>query len=394
MLTQRAIRDAKPRSQRYVIWDSVIKGLGLRVYPTGNRSFILSYRPGGGSTTKKTAKLGYPGQISLRDVRLLAGRELTAIRCGEPHILERRQLLREAPTVNDGITRFFSEYAPQRISLGLMKPKTFRNYQYEATNHVCPVIGNLPVPTVRRHHIERLLEKKSPHTRNRVRSFISTLFRLFEYWEWRPQHSNPCYGIPLASVHPRDRTLSDTEFTAFATAISAIEHKNPPAAAALRIACLTGLRIGEILAFEWNHIQFETGRILLPDTKTGPRSHDLPSPALAVLSTLPRNDQWVFSIQPGQLSYQTLRRHFLTCASLAQLENIRIHDLRRTLITRAASQGTPTHILRDLLGHKSAETADRYIRHTGAPVRQARQLIAIHVANLMQLPQEPPPSPE
>ena len=107
MLTERAIRDAKPRSQRYVIWDSVIKGLGLRVYPTGNRSFILSYRPGGGSTAKKTAKLGYPGQISLRDVRLLAGHELTAIRCGEPHILERRQLLRETPTVNDGITRFF-----------------------------------------------------------------------------------------------------------------------------------------------------------------------------------------------------------------------------------------------------------------------------------------------
>ena len=130
MLTERTIRDAKPRSQRYVIWDSVIKGLGLRVYPTGNRSFILAYRPGGGSTTKKTAKLGYPGQISLRDVRLLAGRELTAVRCGEPHILERRQFLRETPTVNDGITRFFSEYAPERMFLGLLKLKTFHNYRY------------------------------------------------------------------------------------------------------------------------------------------------------------------------------------------------------------------------------------------------------------------------
>ena len=280
------------------------------------------------------------------------------------------------------------------MSLGLLKPKTFRNYQYEATNHVCPVIGHLRIPAVRRQHIERLLEKKSPHTRNQVRSFISTLFRLFEFWEWRPQHSNPCYGIPLASVHPRDRTLSDTELAAFATALNATEDNNPAAAVALRIASMTGLRIGEILAFQWTHIQIETSRILLPDTKTGPRSHDLPSPALAVISTLPRFDQWVFSTSAGPLSYHTLRRFFRVSADLANLQDVRIHDLRRTLITRAASQGIPAHILRDLLGHKSAETANRYIRHTGGPVRQARQHIAIHVANLMQLPLEPPSSSE
>ena len=67
----------------------------------------------------------------------------------------------------------------------------------------------------------------------------------------------------------------------------------------------------------------------------------------------------------------------------AQFSLNAFHDLRRTLITQAASQGTPTHILRDLLGHKSTKTADRYIRHTGSPVRQARHLMAIRVANIM-----------
>ncbi len=46
-LTERIIRDAKPRSSTFTVWDSDVRGLGFRVTPAGVKSYILDYRAGG-----------------------------------------------------------------------------------------------------------------------------------------------------------------------------------------------------------------------------------------------------------------------------------------------------------------------------------------------------------
>ena len=52
-----------------------------------------------------------------------------------------------------------------------------------------------------------------------------------------------------------------------------------------------------------------------------------------------------------------------------------MHDLRRTVMTNAAAAGVGTHVLRDLLGHKTTAMADRYVRSVGSPVADAREAI-------------------
>ena len=101
-LTEKRIRDAKPGAKLVILWDETVKGLGVRVTPAGVKSFVLSYRAGG---RKRLATLGRCAELSLRDARERAGRELADIReGGDP--LRRRQDAAEAPTVADLVRRF------------------------------------------------------------------------------------------------------------------------------------------------------------------------------------------------------------------------------------------------------------------------------------------------
>ena len=66
------------------------------------------------------------------------------------------------------------------------------------------------------------------------------------------------------------------------------------------------------------------------------------------------------------------------------MEDVRLHDLRRTVMTNAAAAGVGTHVLRDLLGHKTTAIADRYIRTVGNPVRDAREQVGASMAAMME----------
>ena len=380
-LTEKRIRDAKPGPKTVIIWDNAVMGLGVRITRGGVKSYVLSYRTG---DRKRLATLARCSEIPLREGRERAGRELADIReGGDP--LRRREDAAEAPTVADLIGRFLSDEAPRRIKLGRLKPGTVEVYAWQAGKHILPVIGKRRVADVTRGDIERVVAPLSGPTRNAVLALVSRLFTLAERWEWRDQRTNPVRGIERARQDARDRVLSPSELAALAAALNEAEARSPANVAAIRFAALTGLRIGEVLAVRWEHVDFEAGRLLLPNTKTGRRHHDMPTPALAVLANLPRAGDWAFTNNgKAPATYKYVRAQFAAAAKEAGLEDVRLHDLRRGVMTAAAAAGVGTHVLRDLLGHKSTAMADRYIRHVGNPVRDAREQVAGQMAAMMQ----------
>ena len=236
-----------------------------------------------------------------------------------------------------------------------------------------------------RRHVERMVDPLPNATRNRVLALTSRLFTLFARWEWRAQNSNPAQGIERAREDARDRTLAPSELSALAGALSGLEDRFPASVAAIRFAAVTGLRIGEVLRVRWQDIDFEGGRLTMPETKTGRRIHDLPAAALQVLGALPRLNPWAFTTGTNAaITYRTVRKHFAEAAKAAGLADVRLHDLRRTVMTAAAAAGVGTHVLRDLLGHKTTAMADRYIRSVGNPVRDAREQIGATMAAMME----------
>ena len=341
------------------------------------------YRTGG---RKRLATLAHCSELSLRGARERAGAELVRIRAGETDPLERRREIREAPTANDGLDRFFDEFVPARIAIGRMKQPTAAKYRSQADNYLRPALGKRGVADVTRLDIEKMANRAahSLTLRNRVLAFASRLFRVFEDWGWRPQHSNPVRGVVRAREEARDRILSSTEISALSNALNAAESVHPASIAAICIAAVTGLRIGEILSIQWEHIDFATGRLLLSETKTGRRYHDLPSAALAILSELPRINAWAFTTgRDAPVMYRTVRLHFARVARGAGLDDVRLHDLRRTVMTTAAAAGVGTQVLRDLLGHRTTVMADRYIRAVGNPVRDAWEQVGAAMAAMM-----------
>ena len=245
MLTERRIRDAKPDSKTRFLWDAQVRNLGVRITPKGAKSYVVFYRSAG---QKHLATLARVAELSLREARDRAGRQLAAIRAGEAHPLERRRRAREAPTVADGLDRFFDEYAPARLAIGRMSPRTVQLYRSQAKLYIRPAFGERRVADVGRGDVELAVGPLPNATRNRVLAFVSRLFNLFETWEWRPQHTNPVRGIERAREEPRDRVLDSAELAALATALDRLDERFPASVAAIRVAALTGLRISEVLA--------------------------------------------------------------------------------------------------------------------------------------------------
>ena len=139
------------------------------------------------------------------------------------------------------------------------------------------------------------------------------------------------------------------------------------------------------MALKWVDIDFETGRLILPATKTGRRVHDLPTVATEILAALPRINAWAFTTgQDAEMNYEAVRNVFRRVTREAGLADVRLHDLRRTVMTNAAAAGVGTHVLRDLLGHKTTAMADRYVRAVGNPVREAREQVGVAMASMME----------
>ena len=381
MLTEKIIRDVRGDGKARTIWDGQVTGLGLQITQGGKKNLVLRYKVAG---RKHQAILCRAGELPLKEVRKLAGEALVRVRAGDPHPLERARRARIAPTVAQGLDRFFSEFVTVRSAIGRMTERTVRDYRQQTRQCVQPVLGGLRVEGVTRRDVEHMVEPLTPVRRNRVLAFTSRLFSVFEEWEWRPQNSNPCRGIERAREEPRDRTLTADELQALAVALRGAHARYPGPVAAIRFAALTGLRIGEVLAIRWEHVETETGRLLLPSTKTGRRWHDLPVPALELLGRLPRINEWVFtSGRPAPLTYRTVQQHFGRVCQAAGLEDVRLHDLRRTVMTAAAASGIGVYVLRDLLGHKTTAMADRYVRAVGDPVREAREQVGSAIAAMM-----------
>ena len=380
-LTERRIRDARPGPGTAFLWDDQIRGLGVRITKGGTKSLVLNYRERG---RERRATLGRVGELSLRDARERAAAILADVRAGGSGPLEARRRERNAPTVAALVERFLGDHAAERVSNGRMAEKTLRGYRSQCNFYILPALASTRVGDVTRGDVEALVAKAPPVARNRVLALVSRLFTLAEHWEWRPQRTNPARGIERSREEARDRTLSGDEMAALSAALADMEPDSPMAVAAIRVAAVTGLRIGEVLSMRWEHVDVEAGRVLLPETKTGRRSHDLPTAALAVLGGLPRVNGWVFASRgESRITYNTARVAFRRAAGKAGIEEVRLHDLRRTVMTRAAMAGVGVHVLRDLLGHRTTAIADRYIRAVGNPVREARESVGGEIAAIM-----------
>lgn len=368
-LTKRTIDSLQAETKDYFVWDTQIAGFGVRVMPSGAKTYQAQYRKGGRT---RRVSLGRHGKITVDEARRLAKDVMGSVAMGDNPAEEIAQE-RRAPTVAALSDRFFREHVRERC-----KASTQIEYQRALDLFIKPEIGSFKVVDVARKDIAALHHKHRniPYQANRTLQVLSKMFNMAEVWGLRPDTSNPCRHVPKYREEKRERFLSREELQRLGKILAEAERDGSEStfvAAAFRLLILTGCRLREIQTLQWDHIT-DVG-LDLPDTKTGARRIPLPAAARAVLSALPRTWGNPYVIE-GKLpsTYVTdLQKPWRRIRDRAGLRNVRIHDLRHTYASNAVSSGMPIQMVGRLLGHSQIQTTMRYAHLADDPVRKAAE---------------------
>lgn len=372
--------DGRKKWSRYVLWDAEIRGFGLRITPKGKKSFVLSYRAG---SRKRLLTLGPYGVLTVQEARARATKEMAAILDGHDPLAQ-REARGESPTVEQLGQRYLEQHA--RVK---KKKASAKTDEQMLRDYVLPKIGSLRVEDVTTKDIgtvHHALHQK-PYVANRVLSLLSMMFNLSEQWGLRPGGSNPCRPIKKFKEKPRERYLSDEEFRRLSATLNEADEDGsvcPYALAAIRLLILTGCRMREILHLRWSDVDLERKVLLLPDSKTGAKLVYLSEHACEVLRSIPRTlgNPYVIEGQKPKSHRADLKKPWKRICREAELEDLRIHDLRHSFAAVGAGLGLSLPMIGKLLGHSQAATTARYAHLAADPMHEAAERIGSRLSSL------------
>jgi integrase len=393
--------------KRVVYHDAKTTGLQLRVTHTGIKTFSLFRRIKGGLPERVT--LGRFPEMSIEQARKLAARVNSEIEEGSNPAQVKRSLKGE-PTVSE----FFKEYGERHGQ----KKKSWRDDQQRYRDYLEKQLGPKKISAVTREMVGRILSDiegtgKSGATINNIRALASGIFG--KAIEWSYLTDNPVKGIKTRKSTKRDRFLQSNELPRFFASLGA--EPNETLRDYFILSLLTGARRANVLEMRWRQINLDDGIWRIPDTKNGtPQNVTLSPEAAEILTTRKKTAKGAF-VFPGDgasghlvepkkgwqrifdrdelfqllisieavggkvfdMEERTLAENLelarLTAKNLkidtegCRMDDLRIHDLRRTLGSWQAKQGASLAIIGKSLNHKNQQTTAIYARLDLDPVR-------------------------
>jgi integrase len=383
-ITKRAVDAAQARSADTYLWDDELGGFGLKVTPVGRKVYLVQYRLGGRKGRTRRVTIGQHGELTPTAARSEAKRLLGEIAAGRDPANERDKAKADK-SLGAVLDQFMAEHVKPKL-----KPTTVEEYQRLVRLYVKPRLQNRGIGELKRPDIARLHHDLSdkPYQANRVLAFLSALFNWAEKHGLRPDGSNPCRHVEKYREGRRERFLSQAELGRLGDALREAEETkscSPWVIAAIRLLTLTGARRNEILTLRWEHVSEEHGCLMLPDSKTGRKAVRLSPPALVLLHAIPRlegNPYVICGERPGR-HLVNIEKPWRRIRAAARLEDVRLHDLRHSFASVAASGGQSLVIIGKLLGHSQPATTARYAHLADDPVRAASDAVGRHIAAAM-----------
>ena len=394
-LTKRSIEALQPTNKAWIAWDDKLTGFGIRIHPSGAKSFIVNYRAGDGGrkAANKRVVLGRYGQITPDQARRLAQNYLGKIANGDDPAAE-RAAARGIPTIGDAFEDYMAAN-PNR------SPRTNELYRYEANRYLGDWLTR-PLDAITRRDVEarfnRITADHGWSPANRAMSLLRSVYR------------RPCVDVeglrnPVnlwlaggGKFHRKVRRKIATPaevLPCWRTGIEA-EVNNEAIRDALWFGLYTGMRRDEVLTLRWERVDLEVRTFLVEETKTGvPLELPITLQLAAILGRRqaassnrpPGVRNWVFPSATSATGHVQDPHHLYSRISKAGGAKFWFHGLRNCFITVAE---------RDLMLHPSL--TKRLVNHarpndvtegyaadwTIAQLREPAQRIADRIEMLMQ----------
>ena len=371
-LTDAAIARLRPREREYTVWDTRTAGLGVRVRPSGGRSWVLLLDMG--KRTKRLS-LGPVGVKSLKEVR----RECHARKANpEP----------EAETTRTQPVPLFRDFVAdpwKEAHFDGYKPSTQRTAKYQLAGQLLPAFGSKPLDRIGEAAIRHWFERYSRTAPGNANHCLARLRQILNFAVACDHiESNPARRIFPNRRPAQTRFLSRKEIQQLHGVLDAQTRKGSREQADIvRLLLLTGCRKGEIMGLRWSEVR--EGTLALVDSKTGPRTVPLNSRARAILDRQPRGESpFVFPSPldptrprgPDLPFWYRVRRE-------AGIEDVRLHDLRHTVASHAVMNGVPLPVVARMLGHSDVQMTLRYAHLADRDIEAAAERVGEAMARAM-----------
>lgn len=396
---------------RVLVFDTELAGFGVRATPGGS-TFFVQYRAGSGrAAPKRRLSLGQYGALTVEQARRLAREALADVaHGGDPAAT--RNASKAAPTLATLGVDFLEDVGARR------KLTTTREYTRQWDKHVAPALGSRRVSDVSTADVARLHLglRATPYSANRVLALLGSFFAFAERQGVREKHTNPAHEVEPYKEESRERFLSPDEVIRLGESLGQAERSgllapenlarrshgisakrrakatgrkrgpykrskaraapqpaNPFAIAAIRFLVLTGWREREALTLKWAELDLARGTATLGDTKTGRSNRVLGAPARLLLEDLPRveGSPFVFPGRSPEKPLVEINRVWYAVRHAANLDDIRLHDLRHSFASVSASNGGSLLVIGKLLGHRETATTAKYAHLFDDPIRAA-----------------------
>jgi integrase len=348
-----------------VYHDTTKHGLKLLVRPTGIKTFVL-YRKIKGKPERIT--IGRFPEVTIEQARNQADVLNAKIAVGiNPN--EEKRGLRSEMTIYDLFDQYIERYA-----------KIYKKSWQEDSNQFQRYLKDWEkrkLSSIRKSHIQKLHTEvginKGRYAANRLLALLHTMFNRAIDWGW--ENANPAHGIKKFKEKSRDRFIQADELPKFFKALS--EETNKAVHDYILLSLLTGARRSNVLAMRWDEINFDRATWTIPLTKNG-ESHTVPlvSTTVDILKSrqennIKNNSPWVF---PGSgISGHLIetKKPWKRILAKADIKDLRIHDLRRSLGSWQAATGANLSIIGKTLAHKNVSTTAIYARLNIDPIRES-----------------------
>ena len=285
-LTDARIGKLKARDIEYMVWDTRIAGFGIRVRPSGHKSYVY-HRHADGQSRKFTL-----GPVALGSV--------DEARCDCMEVWGRMQSGERAEGVDDAQAPLFRDFVAgswRAACYEPCKPSTKTSKDWALNNQILPIFGDLPLDKIDRAGVIRWFEGYSARAPGGANSALLVFRQIMNHAIARGHiETNPTRGLKRNPRPKLTRFLSREEIGRLHEVLDRYEPRRPsckPQADIIRLLLLTGCRTGEMLKLRWREVDDDT--LELEDSKTGPRQVLLSPEACAIIERQPRSGSpWVF----------------------------------------------------------------------------------------------------